>query len=601
MTENLIGIIGVLGFGIGAQWLAWRLRSPAILFLLLFGFIAGPITGIVKPDQLFGNSFHPFISLAVSIILFEGGMTLRFSELKRIGNPVRNLVTLGVLITWILGTWASYKILGLSFSLACVLGAILVVTGPTVIMPMLRQLRLSSNLASTLKWEAMINDPTGILLAVLVFEVVLAGSFQESAVVVVSIILKTVFLGAVLGVFAGLLVAFLIRKHWVPDYLQNVVTLALVTTTAGFANILQPESGLFAATIMGIVLANQKKVSVQRIMEFKENLRVLLISVLFIILAARMKMESLSTVNVSTLTFFVFMVIIARPVAVFLSTLGSELSWREKCFLSWMAPRGIVAAAAASIFALSLEVAGYPEAEKLLTLTFLMIIGTVLLYGITTPLLAYFLKVGQANPHGVLILGAQPWVQELALLLKNMNCNPLLVDTNDVHIRQARRKGLRAVSGNIFSEDFIDQMDFGSIGHFLGMLPNDETNALAGSYFSKIVGGENVYQLPYAKDDMDRKPFFYKPDTKFLFGETFTYEYLDHLFNRNGNLRVMEAPEGYDLNSFRKQYRNHATLLFIVDSHSKLKITETDQAPTVHEGDRLIYLAHHPDPITVSK
>jgi len=278
------------------------MRMPSILFLLVFGFLAGPVTGLLDPDALLGELLLPIVSISVAIILFEGGLTLRLEELREIGGVVLALVTLGAIVTWSLAAAAAHFVLGLEVQVAVLLGAVLVVTGPTVIGPLLRHVRPTGRVADILKWEGIVIDPIGALLAVLVFEALLVG-------------------------------AFVLSNH------------------------LQAESGLFAVTLMGLVLDNQKHVAVKHILDFKENLSVLIISALFILLSDRLEPSHFSHFGMESVLFLAILIFVARPTSVLTSTLRSDLDWRERLFLSWMAPRGIVAAAVASVFALKLSAA----------------------------------------------------------------------------------------------------------------------------------------------------------------------------------------------------------------------------------------------------
>jgi NhaP-type Na+/H+ or K+/H+ antiporter len=294
MVEHiLLSLASIIVLGIGAEWLAWRLRLPSILLLLIFGIVVGPVTGFLNPDALFGDLLLPVVSIAVAIILFEGGLNLRISELRQVGGVVRNLITIGVLVTWLIGAGAAHFLLGLNFALALLLGAILVVSGPTVIMPLLRHLRPSGQVGSILKWEGIVIDPIGAILAVLVFEAILAGGFREAAAVTVIGLLKTILIGGGIGMLGAMIMVLLLRRFWIPDFLHGAVSLTLVIAVFAGSNLLQTDSGLLAATVMGIYLANQRTVSVRHIVRFKENLRVLLISGLFILLAARLQVSHL--------------------------------------------------------------------------------------------------------------------------------------------------------------------------------------------------------------------------------------------------------------------------------------------------------------------
>lgn len=325
MAENiLLGLTFILVLGIAASWLAWRLRLPSILVLLVFGFIAGPATGFLNPDDIFGELLLPIVSLSVAVLLFEGGLNLSIAELRKTGSVVFKLITVGVLITWLLGAGVAYFVLNLDLELAALLGAILVVTGPTVILPLLRHLRPSGQVGSILKWEGIVIDPIGAMLVVLVFQAIIAGGGQEAASLIAISLAKTVFFGGVIGISGAVIIAQMLKRYWMPDFLHSVVSLALVILAFTASNYLQEDSGFLTVTIMGIVLANQKGVNVKHIIEFKENLRVLIISGLFILLTARLQLEELAKIGAGSIALLAVLILLARPISVALSTLGSK-------------------------------------------------------------------------------------------------------------------------------------------------------------------------------------------------------------------------------------------------------------------------------------
>ncbi|MCK5710978.1 MAG: cation:proton antiporter, partial [Deltaproteobacteria bacterium] len=402
-------------------------------------------TGLINPNQLFGNLLLPLVSVTVAIILFEGGLSLKFSEVKEVTAVIRNLVTVGVLVTWVLTSLASYFIFGLGLQISVLLGAVLVVTGPTVIIPLLRHIRPSGRVGSIIKWEGIIIDPIGAILAVLVFEVIISGGLEKATAHVVVSIFKTLVVGTVLGLVGAKLVVVILRRHWVPDFLQNPVTLMIVIFVFVCSNVIQIESGLLSVTLMGIALANQKWASIKHIVEFKENLRVLFISSLFIILAARLTIDELNHVlNFKGFIFLVLMIVVVRPLSIFISTYFTDLNLKEKLFLSWMAPRGIVAAAVASVFALRLAEAGYEQAERIVDITFLVITGTVAVYGLTAFPLAKRLGLAKPNPQGVLMVGAHSWARSIAKILHENGFQVSLVDSNWANVSSARQEGLKA-------------------------------------------------------------------------------------------------------------------------------------------------------------
>ena len=395
MLEDSVVILAGIGVvSLVCQWLAWRLRQPAILFLLIAGIVLGPGVGVLDPDALLGDMLFPIVSLAVAVILFEGSLTLKFSELRGHGKMVTNIIIYGTVVTSIVATVAAYLTLDLPLSLAMLFGSIVVVSGPTVIMPLLRAVRPSGRISNILKWEGIVIDPVGALLAVLVFEFIIASGGESSAFLSTLFTFGATFvLGLTLGCASGYLLGEALRSHWLPQFLLNAGTLTFMLGVYALSNFLVHESGLLTVTVMGIWLANMRGVPIDEILEFKESLSVLLISALFILLAARMELLAVYNLGFSAVWIMLALIFIARPLAVWLASLGADLTWQERSFLSWIAPRGIVAAAVSSLFAFRLEQNGFEQAEILTPLVFLVIVVTVALQSISATPLAKLLGV----------------------------------------------------------------------------------------------------------------------------------------------------------------------------------------------------------------
>ncbi|RJP22747.1 MAG: hypothetical protein C4520_07775 [Candidatus Abyssobacteria bacterium SURF_5] len=595
MHESILfGIACIFLLGIGAQWLAWRLRFPAILLLLIAGFLAGPVTGIIDPDELLGDLLPPLVSLSVGIILFEGGLSLKFRELRQIAGVVRNLLSVGVIVTWAIAASAAYRVLDLDFGIAVLLGAILVVTGPTVIIPLLRHVRPSAQVGSILKWEGILVDPIGAVLAVLTFEVILQTELQPLARVAILGLLKTVVAGGLAGIVAAFVLLLFLRKFWIPDFLQNPASLMAVIAVFVGSNAIQAESGLLATTVMGLILANQKKVPVKHIVEFKENLRVLLISSLFVLLAARMQVRQFTEMGIESLAFLAALVVVGRPASVFFSTLGSELSWRERLFLSWMAPRGIVAAAVSSVFALRLSEAGYGEANILVPLTFFVVAGTVALYGLTAAPMARLLKISKADSQGVLMAGAHTWAREMARTLVDQGYEVLLVDTNRRNVYQCRMSGLSAMHANILADRFFSETELDGIRRLIALTPNDEVNSLACLKGRERFGRDQVYQLIHEEAKEEWK---YGPPAadfgRYLFAPGVTYERLDVQFGEGAAIKRNRLTEEFGYEDFRKLYGEEAIPLFIIVD-GELTVITADTQPNPKPGQTLISLVPAP-------
>lgn len=598
MSEhNLIAFASIIILGVSAQWISWRMKIPSIILLLVFGFIAGPITGFLNPDDLMGELLLPVVSISVAVILFEGGLTLRLGELKGVGKVVLTLVSAGALVTWLIGSLSAFYILGLNWKISILLGAILVVTGPTVVGPLLRQIRPVKKVETILKWEGIVIDPIGALLTVLVFEVIFVTELSEAGSLVFWGVFNTVVFGGITGlVMAGILV-FLLQRFLIPDFLQESVALMLVFAAFVVSNYFQPESGLFAATLMGLVLDNQKQVSIKHIVDFKENLRVLIISSLFILLAARLDISAFSKINFETFIFIGILIFIARPIAVYISTIKSDLSIKERLFISWLAPRGIVAAAMASVFALELERTGLEQTEFLVPITFIVIIATVTLYGLTSFPFAKWLKVAQSNPQGILFVGAQSWARDLAKALQSIGIKVLMVDTNRNNIMKARMDNINSYYGSVLSEHILDEIDLNGIGKLIALTPNDEANSLAALNFSEVFERGELYQLsPLTEKKGNESEFSPKHlRGRFLFGTGINYNYLLGLFNKDWKVKITTLSEEFDYNSFSVKYDKKVIPLILIEENNKLIIITTDEEFPPKAGQTIIAFVHEKD------
>lgn len=594
MSHNiLVGLSLIIVLGIAAQWISWRFRLPSILLLLIFGFIAGPVTNILDPDFYFGDLLFPIVSISVAVILFEGGLSLKLSELKTVGGVVRNLASIGIFITWVLSSLLAFYILDFNLQISILLGAILVVTGPTVILPILRHVKPTGQINSVLKWEGIINDPIGALLAILVFEVLIAAGITEATTQVLAGLFKTILISTTIGFAGGYLIVILLKNNLIPDFLQNPISLALVVTAFSIAQIIQSESGLLAVTVMGIFLTNQKKVNVKHIIDFKENLRVLLISVLFILLAARLKLSDLDLLNYNSFIYVGLLILLVRPVSVFLSSIKSPLNLKEKIYLSAMAPRGIVAAAITSIFVIELGKAGVEDVDALVPLMFLIIVATISIYGLLSMPLAKWFKIANPNPQGCLIIGAHPFAITLGRVLKEAGYKVLLVDTNYAHISFAKSQGLPAYYGSIVSENIMNDIDMNGIGKLLALTPNQEVNSLAALYFSKTFGGKDVYQLSIEEEKHKQGQNVSKElRGKILFGTGYTYSNMERLFNNGYKIGKTKFTNEFSYEKFKELHSEKNIIpLFIMEEDKNISIYTSDEKPEPAKGKTLFYLS----------
>ncbi len=608
-TESFVGIALAMIFvlGVGAQWLAWKIRIPSILLLLIFGILAGPVMRSVfegspfaiDPDELFhGDTLMSLVGIAVGLILYEGGLTLNFKELRSAWKPVTLLVTTGALVTWIIAGISAYYLFGLDRQIAILLGAILIVTGPTVVGPMLAHIRPAGDSGLILKWEGIVIDPIGVGAAVLVFEAIssdssVAGAMGGGVGSVFQSIAITIGAGVGLGALAAFLLQNLLTRFWIPDYLQNPVSLMLVIATFTASNQIMSESGLLATTVMGIALANQKKVDVHHILEFKENLRVLLIAVLFIVLAARLQIDQLAGLNWFAVFGFLFiLIVIARPAAVFLATVGAGLSWRERMFIAWLAPRGIVAAAAAAIFSLGLESKGISGGENLVPITFAVIIGTVTFYGLTTPWASKLLGVADQNPQGIIFVGAPSWVRSIAKVLCDRGIKVLLVDTNRQNVRDARMTDLPAIQDNIITLSDISSLDLRGIGSVFATTPNDEVNTLVLQRFKGIFETSNLYQLPTRRPKKATEESSSDRRWRMLFSSDADFAGLESRIHNGWVVKATTISEEFTYHDYHTLYGSTAIPLFTISPSGILTVSTIDKPVEPEPGDTIIALVN---------
>ncbi|HKM36164.1 MAG TPA: sodium:proton antiporter [Thiopseudomonas sp.] len=587
-TAFLLASIGVLS--LFCQWLAWRIRVPAILFLLAAGIACGPVLHYINPEDVFADLLFPMVSLAVAIILFEGSLTLRFSEIRGHSKMVRNLIMVGAVVTGIIGTLSAHWILDIRWELALLFGAISVVTGPTVIAPLLRSVRPSSKLANILQWEGIIIDPVGALLAVLVYEGIVSWGQGNVFGHSLYIFGTTILVGTVLGAAAGYLNGQVLRKHWIPHYLHNAGTLTFMLGVYALSNEIAHESGLLTVTIMGIWMANMKHVQVDSILEFKESLSVLLISALFIILAARIEFSAIAELGWGLALVLAILMLVARPLSIFISAIGTDLNIREKLFLSWIAPRGIVAAAVSALFAYQLESNGYAGAETLVPLVFMLIIATVTVQSLTARPLAKLLGVAEPAEFGFLILGANPVARMIAKELKKHEVPILLTDTNWDNVRQARMDNLQVYFGNPVSEHASNQLNMSGIGNLLVISPYKHMNSLATYHFLDWFGDDDsVFSL--AEGDPDQKARHQTAEkiqhTRGLF-DGVSYAKLASLASQGYTIKTTQLSDEFSYQDFLKQHHNQALVLFFIDSKEHITPVKSMDTFKPDEESKLI-------------
>jgi NhaP-type Na+/H+ or K+/H+ antiporter len=590
MDDSLLYVIAaVIVLGIGAQWLSWRLKLPAILALLLIGIAAGPVTGLLRPDEMFGSMLFPMVSLGVALVLFEGGLTLRFSDIRGHGAAVSNMVSWGALLNWILIAVGCWWVFGFSVEMALLFSALVIVTGPTVVNPLLRTMRATPEVSKLLRWEGILIDPVGALLAVLVFQFIIHGTQSYL------LFLQSIAVGVLAGAAGALTLGSIIRKYWVPEYLLNVVALAWVVMTFAASNYMAHESGLLAVTVMGVWLGNMRGVDMSEVLSFKESLSVLIISVLFIVLGARIDLADILVTGWQG-AGVLLVVLLARPVMVWASTAGGNYSWQEKALVAWVAPRGIVAAAVSSLFALRLQEAGYVEAQSLVALTFLIIIVTVVMQSFTARPMARLLGLMEAEPRGILIVGANQVARTIGKALLQQGFRVKLTDTTWSEIQAARMDGLDTYYGDPVSAHADRQLELTGIGRLFAMSRRPALNTLATIKFRSEFGPQRVFTLRNSqeKDASEKHRVVETYRTPRLFGEDITLQMLASLISQGAEVKATLFSETFDMEAYVKAKGKGHIPLFVLDPDGRLRAFTDERQPEVKPGWTLLALVSPP-------
>ncbi len=594
--DTLVVLAGLIIIGAACQWLAWRLKLPAILFLLGSGILFGPILGWVHPDQTFASLLFPGISLAVAVILFEGALNLRLSELGGLAPVVRRMVSLGTLSSWLILALATHWLMGFVWSVSILFGAVVVVSGPTVIGPILRAARPNPKVSNVLLWESILIDPIGALLAVLVFEAVLAHHGASGLRSALWIFCKIVAAGILLGSLGGQTLGWLLKARWIPDYLQSVVTLGSVFLIFVLANELAPESGLLAVTLMGIWLANLRDVPLENILNFKESLSLLLISILFLLLSARLDLPALEHVILPALGLLLVIQFLAQPIKVLLAY-DRELNWRERLLTAWIAPRGIVAAAGAPVYAQQLHNLGYTQADYFVPLTFALIIVTVLLASFTARPLARILGVSEREPHGILIVGANHFAIAIAQRLRDWGFRPLLIDDEFRQIQNARMAGLDTFLGSPVSEAADRKLDLIGYGYLLALSADPARNLIATLRYEPEFGHRYVFSLPddSTKQTNPRRRIAQRHQRQHLFRENSTAQWLLEKMEQGWQIKSTILTDKFTWMDYQRQFDQGFLPLFLLDSKGKLQIITSKQSELhPNPGDQILALVAPP-------
>lgn len=601
----MLELAGIIILGILAQWVAWRFKIPAILPLILIGLIVGPIASefltadgskYIEPiwdgeKGLFpGDGLYYFVSLAISIILFEGGLTLKRNEIKNVGPVITKLITLGSTITFFGAGISAHYIFELGWELSFLFAGLVIVTGPTVITPILRNIPLKKDVSAVLKWEGILIDPIGALVAVLVFEFISVGGGSGFTKTALTEFGKILLFGTSFGFTFAHALAFVINKKWIPHYLLNVVSLSTVLLVFVESELFAHESGLLAVVVMGMVLGNGKLKNLKELLYFKESLSVLLISILFILLAANINMSDLMLLYTwKTAALFGLVVFIIRPVAVFLSTSSSNLKLNEKLFISWVGPRGIVAAGIASLFGSKLLKQGVDGAEYITPLVFMIVLGTVLLNATTARVFAKLVGVFLKNSDGILIVGASKASRLIANYLQNFGKRVVLIDANKTFIENANAEGLEGIQINVYDDDLTDNIELNDIGYLIALTGSDAVNKYALDNLSRQFGEHGAFRLATADEvkesNYEKKSVFFTPKDDYINLSEATRDYPE--------IHEVEVATKKDYDSILQKLEQQVDSipLFISTGGKNIYLlSEFEDKKIPLEGSKMIYL-----------
>ena len=600
----MIELAGIIILGIIAQWVAWKFKIPAILPLILIGLFVGPISTLLSEDGsqwiqpiwngkqgLFpGENLFFFVSLAIGIILFEGGLTLKRGEVSKLGPVIGKLISLGAAITFVGAGLAAHYVFGFTWEISFLFSGLIIVTGPTVITPILRNIPLKKDVSAVLKWEGILIDPIGALVAVLIFEFIVIGGddtgYTKQALLDFG---KILLIGFAFGISGGLALYQAVKRKVIPHYLLNVVSLSLVLMVFVLSDQFAHESGLLAVVVMGMFLGNSDLPSLKELLYFKESLSVLLISILFILLAANISLDDLMLIyNWKTATLLAIVIFVLRPLSVFISTAGSSLKTNEKLFISWVGPRGIVAAGIASLFGTKLVLLGKPGAEYITPLVFAVVLVTVLINATTARFFARIVGVFLTKSEGILIVGASKVSRIIAKYLQKNNRRVVLVDTNVFNIETSKELGLEAINADIYSVDLTDNIELNDIGILLAMTGNDEINRQAIIRFGKSFGETGTFRVMTTQELQTNQNL----TSKELFSHTHDYTKFTDVVNNFPSIQEIPVDSHAQFMRVLNIIENddNAIALFLKQTDKTLNIVSSPAEMEVSKGSNLVYI-----------
>lgn len=591
MVDILAQISWIAFFAIAAQWMGWKSKIPAIVFLLIGGFLAGPVFQFVQPSALLGDLLQPLVSLAVGIILFEGSVSLNFKEIKEAKSSIKRVIFIGGPVAWALTSLAGFYVAGLSWPVALTFGALLIVTGPTVIIPLLKNAHLKERPASILKWEGIINDPVGAVLAILCYEFYKISALEHHDVGgFLSSTILSIMLIAFFSVLSAHIIAWLFNRDAVPEYMKPAFLLSSVVVFFSLCNSIEHDFGLIGVTIMGVALANMGVTGIEELKRFKETLSIMLISAVFIILTANIDPAILLGIDMRGVAFIAALLFIIRPLTLVVSGLGSKMSWQEIILTGWIAPRGIVCAAVAGVLGPSLVAIGYEDGNRLLALAFAIVLCTVFAHGLSVKPLARRLGLAHTGKDGLIIVGASDWAIEFAKALKNRDIDVIIADKNWHALRAVRLADIPTYYGEVLSDETEYHLELARYNILLAVTNNPAYNALICNKFIHEFGRDKVYQfLPHDEDEHKRRQM-----TESMRGQTFGMADLGYwdvksLFMKGWRFRTSRIGKKENLDEIiKKKEGGQIHILGSLNAKKRLNLRMPEDIEAMDSDDILI-------------
>ncbi|HWK21747.1 MAG TPA: sodium:proton antiporter [Ureibacillus sp.] len=589
LDSILFQMVAIVALGIFSQWVAWRYRLPAIVIMSLVGLIVGPFLGFFNPKESFGNLFNPIISLAVAIILFEGSLSLDIREIKDSRSSIFRISTIGSFIAWITGSLAAYYLAGISLEVSFIIGGIFIVTGPTVIMPLLRQAKLKERPSTILKWEGIVVDASGALIALFALQVVL---WTSKAITGTSLLLffGASILSGITGLVSGFVLGRLLERGYIPEFLKSPIVLVSVLLVFVVSDTIMHETGLLAVTAMGVIMANMHLTSLRDLLHFKENVSVLLISGIFIMLTASLSLDTLMDLLSLNMLFFVLaMLLVVRPVSIWLSTIGLDLTKQERILIGWIAPRGIVALTVSGFFSNILHEEGFQDADLITALTLALVFATVLVHGFSIGWFSKKLDLRATDEPGVMIVGGSPFSAVLGEALESFNKPVLIIDRSWGSLIHARQRGLKSEVGDILSEKTLYHLDLTPYEILIASTEDAAYNSLICQHFVPELGREHIFQTPSHMGD----PSCYSKSIcgKSLFDEEFDIHMLNRFIVEGYMIRKTQLTEQYTLGDYLKDDGHLTIPLFAVDCDNNLVFLANAKKHSFDVGTTIVSLS----------